>query len=351
MQKQISRHIVVGMFIASILMLSGCGKGKEQMPAGETAAPEAETAAPAESAMAAAPSLPDTVSFNKDALYPEGLEYDADNNRFLVTSLREGIVGTVTPDGNYTVLFQDSKMVSAIGIRIDKERDRVLVCNSDPGVSIHTNPETQGKLAGLAVFQLSSGNLIKYIDLASLSEGGGHFCNDIALDGNGVAYITDSFSPIIYKMDTDNNASVLFQNDQLAGEGFGLNGIVVKNDYLLVSKYNDGTLYKFPLDDPQKFTQVTIEGTYPGADGLILAADGSLILIANATTNKVLKLTSDDDWASAKVGGTVDTGQVFATTGKEINGDFYVLYAMLHVLFNPETKENVGTFEIHKTMF
>ena len=351
MQKYTSTHVVLVLLTAIILTLSGCGKGKEATPPDKTAMTEAQTSAPAETAMTAAQILPDTVSFKKDALYPEGLEYDAGNNRFLVTSLREGIVGTVTPDGNYNVLFQDSNMVSAIGIRIDKERDRVLVCNSDPGVSMHTKPETQAKLAGLAVFQLSTGNLIKYIDLASLSEGGGHFCNDIALDSDGVAYVTDSFSPIIYKVDTDNNASIFLKNDKFAGEGFGLNGIVVKDDYLLVAKYNDGTLYKFPLNDPQKFSQVTIEGTYPGADGLVWADDGSLILIANATTNKVLKLTSDDNWASAKIAGTVDTGEVFATTGKQINGDIYVLYAMLHVVFNPETKEHVNTFEIHKTMF
>ena len=40
--------------------------------------------------------------------------------------------------------------------------------------------------------------------------------------------------------------------------------------------------------------------------------------------------------------------QVFATTGVAIHQDIYVLYAMLHVLFNPEAKEQVATFEIHK---
>ena len=37
--------------------------------------------------------------------------------------------------------------------------------------------------------------------------------------------------------------------------------------------------------------------------------------------------------------------------GVEINGDTYVLYAMLHVLFNPDTKDHVETFEIHKVTF
>ena len=93
-------------------------------------------------------------------------------------------------------------MVSAVGLRIDSQRDRVLVCNSDPGVSLHTDKTTQGKLAGLAVFQLSTGKLIKYLDLGGLSSGGNHFCNDIAVDDDGTAYATDSFSPIIYKIST-----------------------------------------------------------------------------------------------------------------------------------------------------
>ena len=351
MKKHTSTHVVFGLLTVSILLLNGCGKGKETTPSEQAPTPQAQTAAPAEAAAPAAQSLPDVISFTKEALYPEGLEYDAGNNRFLVTSLHEGTVGTVTPDGSYNVLFQDEHMVSAIGIRIDHGHDRVLVCNSDPGVSLHTKPETQGKLAGLAVFQLSTGNLIKYIDLASLSEGGGHFCNDIAVDNNGVAYVTDSFSPIIYKVDADNNASIFLQNDKFKGEGFNLNGIVVKDNYLVVAKSNDGTLFKIPLDDPEKFSQVNLEGTYPGADGLLWAADGSLVVIANGQTNKVVKLTSEDGWASAKVAGTFDTGPVFATTGKDINGDIYVLYARLNVLFNPETKEQVNTFEIHKIMF
>jgi len=303
-------------------------------------------------APATRPMLPDVVSFTRDALYPEGVDYDARGNRFLVTSLHEGTVGTVTPDGHYQVLFEDPNMVSAIGIRIDSARDRVLVCNSDPGVSLHTKKENQGKLAGLAVFHLSTGKLVKYIDLGALSKGGGHFCNDIALnEETGEAYVTDSFSPIIYKITPNNDASILLQNDAFAGKGFNLNGIVLKDNYLLVAKDNDGVLYKVPLDDPAKFAPVKIADKMVGADGLLWASDGSLIVIANMETNKVFKLTSDDNWASAKIVGSTDTGQVFATTGVDINGSIYVLHAMLHVIFNPKAPEQVKTFEIHKVSF
>lgn len=303
---------------------------------------------------------PDVISFKRMALYPEGVDWDADRNRFMVTSIREGTVGTVTDDGTYTVFAQDPRMVSAVGIRIDAGRDRVLVCNADPGASKFSTPKTTGKLAALAVFQLSTGKLIKYINLAE-GIAGAHFCNDIAIAKDGTAYITDSFSTIIYKVDVNYNASVFLDNKRFAGKAFNLNGIVIKDNYLLVDKFNEGILFKVPLDNPERFTQVKIGKKFDGADGLLWAPDGSLVLIANdsghggfvpgATTNLTVKLVSTDNWATAKVVKTVSTGDVFATTGVIREGEIYVVYAMLHVLFNPETKKHIETFEIRRQMF
>lgn len=262
--------------------------------------------------------------------------------------MRYGTVSEVKDDGSFKEFIKDDNFVTSVGIRVDSERDRLLVCNSDPGVSVHTKKENQGKLAGLGIFQLSTGKLIKYIDLARLSGIGGHFCNDIGLDGAGNIYVSDSFSPIIYKVDTNHKASIFFRNERFKGEGFNLNGLVIKDDYLIIAKYNEGILFKVPLNDPSKFTQVAMSETFPGADGLIWAADGSLIVIANMNTNKVIKFTSTDNWASATVAGSSDTGQVFATTGVNRGGDIYAINAMLHVLFNPETKEHVESFDIKK---
>jgi sugar lactone lactonase YvrE len=309
--------------------LQACDKGKAPTTAKPAAAPE-------------------IVSFTKAALYPEGVDYDTQGKRFLVTSLHEGIVGAVTDDGSYSVFAQDPSMVSAIGIRIDAARDRVLVCNSDPGASIHTKKENQGKLAGLAAFQLSTGKLIKYVDLGKVGGAGGHFCNDLIIDSNGTAYVTDSFSPIIYKVDATYNATVFLNNKRFTGESFNLNGLVMKDDYLIVAKMNEGLLFKVPLAHPEKFSQVKIKESLAGADGLLWGPDGSLVVIANGNTNKVFKLTSSDNWASATVAGSVDTGDVFATTGVVRDGKIYVLYARLNILFNPATKTHVDKFEIRQ---
>ncbi len=303
---------------------------------------------------------PDVISFKQMALYPEGVDWDAANKRFLVTSIREGVVGSVTDDGTYTVFAQDPRMVSAVGIRIDAKRDRVLVCNADPGASKFSTPKTTGKLAALAVFQLSTGKLIKYINLVE-GLGGGHFCNDIVITKDGTAYISDSFSTMIHKVTLDYKPSVFLDNKRFAGKAFNLNGIVIKDNYLLVDKFNEGLLFKVPLDKPEEFTQVKINEKFDGADGLLWAPDGSLVLIANdsghggfvpgVTTNKSVKLTSTDNWASAKVVKTVGTGDVFATTGVVRDGEIYVIYSMIHVLFNPKTKKHIEQFEIRRQKF
>lgn len=298
---------------------------------------------------------PATLSFDSAALYPEGVEWDAANQRFLVTSIRKGEIGSVKDDGTYWVFARDPRLISSVGIKIDAARDRVLVCNADPGAAEKSSPETTGKLAALAVFRLSTGELIKYIDLAQGIEGG-HFCNDLTIAPDGTAYVTDSFSPLIYKVDADYQVSILVSDPAFSGESFNLNGIVVKDDYLLVVKMNSGQLFKIPLAEPKAFKQVRLENPIYGADGLSWDARGDLIVIANnnahvnakppIATDKVIKLKSADNWASAKIVGQAATGDVFATTGTVRDGQFYVIHAMLHVLFNPETKKHVERFNI-----
>lgn len=319
-----------------------------------------KTGTPEKSAVQqAAATLPEVVKVNSPALYPEGVEWDEANQRFLVGSLRKGTLGSVKDDGSYEVFATDPRMISSIGVELDAARDRVLVCNSDAGAGEKTGKETMGKLAALAVFQLSSGKLIKYVDLARDLEGS-HFCNDIVIDKDGTAYITDSFSPIIYKVDPDYKASVLINDPAFTGKSFNLNGIVVKDNYLLVVKMNSGQLFKIPLDNPKSFTEVEVKTSekFEGADGLLWATDGSLILIAGnnahigvpatTNTNAVFRLTSNDDWKTASVKGKSDTGDVFASTGTLRNGEIYVMHAMLHVLFNPETKNHIEQFDIKK---
>lgn len=306
---------------------------------------------------------PDEVSIRKTALYPEGIKWDNGRKRFIVTSIRQGIVGAVDDSGNYKVIASDPRMVSAVGVYVDHQRDRLLVCNADPGASIHSSKATTGKLAALAVFRLSDGKPVNYVDLAKGIDGA-HFCNDIAMDSSGNAYITDSFNTIIYKVTPDYRSSVFVSDPAFGGMGFNLNGIVVNGDHLLVDKFNDGTLFKVPLANPKAFKKVKINQAFTGADGLVLMPDGSLVVVVNDSVHRdgrpfgaegindrTVRLTSNDNWVSAKLEQSNDLGEVGATTAALRENEVYTIYSMLQVLFNPETKQHPQSYRIRKQPF
>jgi sugar lactone lactonase YvrE len=276
-----------------------------------------------------AASAPSKITVPQPALSPEGIQYDEANKRFIVSSRTQGRIGTVRDDSTYTALADDPRLVSTIGLNLDASRQRLLVAVSDIGVNTtRSTATTLRKLAALASFNPSTGALLSYIDLGGLRPALPHFANDIAVDSQGNAYITDSLSPIIYKVDALGVASVFLENSQLSGgTGFGLNGIVFHPDgYLLVAKTNDGTLFKVPVTNPTSFTAVTSSQSLVGADGMLLL-DPTTLLVVAGSQNTVFRMTSSDAWATTRPTGSFATGAVSATTITLRNGtDAYVLY-------------------------
>ena len=282
---------------------------------------------------------PDAVVFNRPNLYPEGLQYDAVGGHFLVSSQTTGAVGQVDDSGTYSVFADNAALVSTIGLNLDlgNNRDRLLVAVSDPGYNLaRTSAATKGKLARLAIFRRNDPAATPtVIDLGGLRPNyAGHFANDIAVDAQGNAYVTDSFAPIIYKVDAAGVATV-FAEDPLfeapAGT-FGLNGIVYHPDgYLLVAKSNDGSLFKINLST-KVFSRVTISQDLKGADGLRLADGNTLQVVCNAQA-KVYRLATANGWTSATVSGTFSTPPQYPTTlAARDNTDGYVLYSNLNAL-------------------
>ncbi len=296
---------------------------------------------------------PATVTITRPNLYPEGLAYDAATNHFLVSSFTAGTLGQVQPDGTYTTFADDPQLISSLGLYLDAPRNRVLTAVTDIGVSSRSTPATQGKLAALASFDRTTGHRLAYTDLGGLRPAGAHFANDIAVDTQGNVYVTDSYAPIIYKVDVNGTASVFLENNrftQAAGK-FGLNGIVYHPDgYLLAVKSDEGTLYKVPLANPQAFTQVTTSALLVSADGLSLTDKNTLVVAANAPTNTISRLQTTDNWATATATGTFATGNKFATTLARWDADLYVLYAHLDAMVSGQTPP-AQQFSLQKVTF
>ncbi len=249
----------------------------------------------------AAGALPDTVRIADPGLHPEGVEYDAAGERFLVSSVTSGTVTAVEDDGTRSVLVSDPDITSSIGIHIDRPRDRLLVANSDLAVLQGENGH-----ARLGAYDLETGERIFMAELGELAGEGRHFANDVTVDASGNAYVTDSFAPVIYRVSPEGEATVWARDEILGADGFGLNGLDVHPDgYLLVAQSGRRQLLRIPLDDPTDIHVVGIAEAF-GADGLVLTPDGDLIAVAttgegDAARKEVLRLRSADGWETARL--------------------------------------------------
>lgn len=328
--------------LLATLLLAGCDKDEE---------PEIFPPAP----------TPDTVAFTQANLYPEGVQYDGNGSRFLVSSQTAGAVGQVMDDGTYSVFADNAALISTIGMNLDTggNRNRLLVAVSDPGYNTaRTSAATKGKLARLAIFNRSiPQSAPTVLDLGTVGTAAsypGHFANDIAVDKDGNAYVTDSFAPIIYRVTPDGVVSVFAENAQFAAPAgaFGLNGIVYHPDgYLLVAKSNTGTIFKIPVATPGTITMVDVGSqSLLAADGMRLTDNNTLQVVCNSQA-KVYRLATTNGWTSAAVSGTFSTPPQYPTTlAYRDNTDGYVLYSNLNALQAMQTPP-VSVFTIAKVKF
>jgi sugar lactone lactonase YvrE len=270
--------------------------------------------------------LPKSLSFRQPGLYPEGTQYDSQSGRFLVSSQTAGRIGQIADDSTYTTFADNDSLISSIGLNLDAPRNRLLAAISDPGYNAaRTNPATKGKLARLGIFNRNTGTKIQFVELSAKSTTyPAHFANDIAVDVQGNAYVTDSYAPLIYKVSFNASgrgaASVWLDNTALSAPAgkFGLNGIVFHpSGYLLVAKSDEGKLLKIPITStttagvttttPGTISTVTLPAglDLSGADGLQLLNNTTLLVVCNAQ-GKVYRLTTSTDFVSVATSGTFD---------------------------------------------
>ena len=288
----------------------------------------------------------DSITISKPALYPEGIDYNPKTDKFIVGSFRDGGVYEIDSDGGYHRIVNDERLNSVLAVRVDIKRDRLLVVNSDIGSSINSYVEGPKKLASLGIYQLSTGKSIDFINLGKLLPNSNHLANGMTLDAEGNIYVTDSFSPVIYKINTSGQASIFLESDRFIGEGINLNGIVFHpNGYLIAVKKGEGVLFKIPLDKPQDFSVIKSSRKFIGGDGLVLLNNNELTVIANRAageiTETVFSLNSADDWKTAQVTKELKFGKVYLTTGVLKKDKLYVMHSNLKsLMLAPKEKKN-----------
>ena len=302
--------------------------------------------------------LPNLISLNETSLYPEGIVYSSTKQITYVGSYYKGKIITVDLEGNLTDFVIDSSLVAVVGMAINESNNRLYVCNSDAGISLKSDVSTTGILAEVIMYDLTTGEKIKTIDLSGLFAGG-HFLNDLVFDANGNLYITNSFSPVIYKIDTNDNPSVLVTNSifDVPQGTFGLNGIVYHPDnYLIVGKAFGGLLYKIPLNDVNNIQEVPLDVNVNSLDGLLLTDNNTLVLVSNNFTGApfsetIYKIETSNNWTSANITSTfTDLEGSYPTTMTKIDNSLYVNYGYFPELIDQNSAPN-NNFKLQKIEF
>ena len=258
--------------------------------------------------------FPKSIKVEGIALNPEGIEYDKNDQTFLLSSLNAMPIIKVNLDGRFKPFTSGEKFpLSTAGLQIDYKRNRLFVAGFNGRELMDSDPKTKGA-SFLRVYNLKSGILEQEVNLSSLvPQASAYFANDIAVDSDGNVYISDWYAGLVYKVDGDGVATVFWRNS--SGIAGGPNGLDVHSDgYLLVSllKVNDKGIYsdfglvKIPLNDSTLSTIVNIKSVkFAGFDGMVIDKCGNIVGVTNnqksAGGNMLIELSSKDAWKSAEV--------------------------------------------------
>lgn len=272
--------------------------------------------------------LPDRVTIQFDNLLPEGIEYDATRGQFILGSWTQQAIFAVASDGSVEPIIQDADLGLINGIHVDNQLGRLLV-TSNVGVTAPwtcTDIQALQPGIGVAIYDLASGERLHYVDLSDLYTNYGSFANDVTVDTEGNAYVTDWCAGAIYKVDVDGHASVLLSGAAFFSAEGSFNGIDYHPDgYLIVSagflspNFTE-SLYKVTLTQPITVSPIVTDIPI-FADGITLlpsndiAVAGVFVDDTGAVINATLLLSSDNGWDTATVYNTsANPDGRFATT-------------------------------------
>jgi Cu-Zn family superoxide dismutase len=273
----------------------------------------AQTPAPAASPAAGQPALPAATpiagggrvfALPAGGGFPEGIAYDAATGDFYVGSTIDGTIyrGNVV-SGMVEVFLPGGTGRVAVGLALD-DGGRLFVAGGETGA--------------VAVYDTETGQLL--LEVAN-GLAPNTFLNDIAVNPAGVAYITDSFNPLLYRIVATaippglgtpapvptTDALEVFVDFTTTGfdlvqTGFNANGIVATPDgrYLLLVQTNTGAVYRVDTATGETIQVDLGEGSLPGGDGLEL--DGQTLYVVRE--GQITIVTLGPDYASGSIGAS-----------------------------------------------
>jgi sugar lactone lactonase YvrE len=239
-------------------------------------------------------------------VFPEGIAFDQRTQSVFVSSTTNGaIFRGGSGDENLEVFLAPGVdgRTTAIGLDVDDD-GHLFVAGGGTGF--------------IFVYDANTGQLVERLSGGSSPT----FINDIAVDKDGHAYITDSMSPVIYRVVPDGTGGYTLERWlELAGTpiqyrmGFNLNGIVASSNgkFLYTVQSNTGLLFRIDIET-KEIVQLDVGGAlFMAGDGLWLH-DNSLYVLQNSL-ELITKIRLNPNQATGTVvSQTTDPSFMFPTS-------------------------------------
>ncbi|KAL4577335.1 hypothetical protein LXL04_013443 [Taraxacum kok-saghyz] len=270
---------------------------------------------------------PHVINFRSPNLYPESLSWDPKAQHFIVSSLRHPTLLSVSDAGVISTLVSDDSIPvnsSFLGITIDTVHNRILT-------TIHSH--SQPSNCGLAAYDLRAPHHRLFLsplhDAASTATATA--ANDVAVDFSGNAYVTNSASNLIWKVDIEGKSSVFSKAKTFTKTPgipelpCGLNGIAYcSKGYLIVAQSNTGKLYKVDSEDGTA-RKIQLNKELDSPDGIAIRGDGVLLVVSQ---KKLYFIKSHDSWGEGVVYDetALDVGRFATSVAVGAEDRVYVLY-------------------------
>jgi WD40 repeat protein len=261
--------------------------------------------------------LPTRYVLPGDRVFPEGIAYDQASGSVFVSSTTDGTIFRGDDSEETLAAFlapgADGR-TTAVGLEVDDD-GHLFVAGGATGF--------------VWVYDGATGALIERMSGGSSPT----FINDIAVDGDGVAYITDSMSPVIYRVIPDGAGGYTLERWlALTGTpivyttGFNLNGIVVSqnNRYLFTIQSNTGKIFRIDIAT-KEIVQVDVGGAvFTAGDGLWLRGTSLYVLQNQQALITEIRLQPNQARGTV-VSSTTDESFRFPTSLVGARGRFLVV--------------------------
>ncbi|CAN1263591.1 hypothetical protein LINPERPRIM_LOCUS11660 [Linum perenne] len=272
---------------------------------------------------------PHLIKFRSPNLYPEGLAYDSSAQHFLVGSLHNRTIHSVSDAGVIETLISDPSLPpnsTILGLAVDSVNNRLLAAvHSMSPLPIFNALAAYDLRSRQRIFLslLPDGTDGESLDSSSASR---PVANAVAVDYKGNAYVTNSLGTaegnFIWKVDSQGEASIFsrsplftrFPVDRDAPySNSGLNGIAyISKGYLLVVQSNTGKIFKVDeVDGTARRVLLPVDLSH--ADGIAVRKRDGVVLVVSH--KKLWYVKSDDSWSEGVVYDETDLEEEgFATS-------------------------------------